>query len=355
MTGIVASKPPQSTIDSFLFTVEGMGNRTSITDLLGLHNYGYDNIYQLLQAIHPTIPTEQFSYDPAGNRTTADGVTIGNPVSKTYTYDWENRLTEIDYFGMVAQYKYDPFGRRIEKSVNGDITTFVYDGPSIIADYDGNGNLRNAYLHNLGIDDPLALQQGGQIYYYHKDGLGSITEITDLSGNTIGTYGYNSFGEIVSQTGNLIQPFTFTAREFDPENGLYYYRARYYDPRTGIFVSEDPIGLLADVNLYRYVQNNPISYKDALGLQGQVLSWLLKWAAGKVAGYLAGKAAQKTFGDPMERGAEWEREVLRSQYLDEYEACIRGCSSSTGCGNNREMGCLNNCVDQYSAKIATLP
>ena len=244
-----------------------MGNRTSITDLLGVHNYGYDNIYQLLQATHPTIPTEQFSYDPAGNRTTADGVTIGNPVSKTYTYNWENRLTEIDYSGMVAQYKYDPFGRRIEKNVNGNMTTYFYDGPNILTEYDSNGNVKNAYLHSLAIDDPLALQQGGQIYFYHKDGLGSITEITDVSGNTIGTYGYNSFGEIVSQTGNLNQPFTFAGREFDPESGLYYYRARYYDPRAGRFLTEDPIGFAGgDVNLYRYAGNNPVKSTDALGL-----------------------------------------------------------------------------------------
>jgi len=211
---------------------------------------------------------------------TADGVTIGNPVSRTYTYDWENRLTEIDYSGMVAQYKYDPFGRRIQKSVNGTITNYIYDGPNTIAEYDGNGNVRNVYLHNLAVDDSLALQQGGQIYFYHKDGLGSITQMTDVSANTTGTYRYNSFGEIISQTGNLNQPFAFTATEFDPESGLYYYRARYYDPRAGRFLTKDPVGLASgDVNLYRYVLNNPINEFDPWGLDslyydGGYLHWL---------------------------------------------------------------------------------
>jgi len=167
---------------------------------------------------------------------------------------------------MVAQYKYDPFGRRIEKNVNGNITTYFYDGPNIIAEYDGNGNVKNAYLHNLAIDDPLVVQQGGQNYYYHKDGLGSITEITDDSRNTMMTYRYNSFGEIVSQTGNLNQPFAFTGREFDLEGGLYYYRARYYDPKTGVFTSQDPIGFAGgDINLYRYAFNNPLTFTDPSG------------------------------------------------------------------------------------------
>jgi len=140
-------------------------------------------------------------------------------------------------------------------------------GPTKPVGSNSNSNVKNAYLHSLAIDDPLALQQGEQIYYYHKDGLGSITEITDVSGNTIGTYGYNSFGAIILQSGNLNQPFMFTAREFDPESGLYYYRARYYDPRAGRFLTKDPIGFAGgDVNLYRYVINNPVNLIDPLGL-----------------------------------------------------------------------------------------
>jgi RHS repeat-associated protein len=169
---------------------------------------------------------------------------------------------------MVAQYKYDPFGRRIEKNVNGDIKRYVYDGPNIVVDYNGNGNLKNAYIHNLTIDDPLALQQGANIYYYHKDGLGSITNLTDTTGSLVKSYTYKSFGEIYSQTGTVQQPFTFTAREYDPESGLYYYRARYYDPKTGRFWTKDPIGFAGgDVNLYRAVGNNTINLADPLGLQ----------------------------------------------------------------------------------------
>jgi len=81
------------------------------------------------------------------------------------------------------------------------------------------------------------------------------------------TYRYDSFGRIISQTGTLDQPFTFTGREYDPETGLYYYRARYYDPKAGRFISKDPIGFGGgDLNLFRYVGNDPANFTDPSGL-----------------------------------------------------------------------------------------
>ena len=118
----------------------------------------------------------------------------------------------------------------------------------------------------IHVDDVL-VEQGANTFYYHKDGLGSVINLTDASGNVVKSYTYKGFGEIYSETGTLNQPFTFTGREFDPESGLYFYRARYYDPRAGRFLTKDPIGFAGeDVNLYRYVQNNPINLLDSLGL-----------------------------------------------------------------------------------------
>ncbi len=186
----------------------------------------------------------------------------------TYQYDYENRLiktTKPD--GDVVEYKYDPFGRRIEKNVNGTITRFVYDREDILFELDSSGNVLTEYLHGPGIDEPIAMIKGGQTYYYHADGLGSIIAITNFAGQVVQRYEYNSFGEITyQQDPNFIQPYTYTGREYDTKTGLYYYRARYYDAKVGRFITQDPIGFSGGINFYSYVGNNPVNRKDPLGL-----------------------------------------------------------------------------------------
>jgi len=112
------------------------------------------------------------------------------------------------------------------------------------------------------------MDRGGESYFYHPDGLGSITQITDSSKQPAASYGYDAFGNITSQTGSLTNPYTYTGREYDPESGLYYYRARYYDPKIGRFLSEDPIGFLGR-NSYAYVGNKPTRASDPWGLWGE--------------------------------------------------------------------------------------
>jgi RHS repeat-associated protein len=169
-----------------------------------------------------------------------------------------------------THYNYDPFGRRIEKIVNTGtpvMTRYVYDGPNIVTEYDGSWTATAKYIHTPDIDEPLTVTQGENTFYYHLDGLGSVVNLTDASGYVAKTYTYKSFGESNSQPGGLVQPFTFTDREFDPESGLYFYRARYYDPRAGRFLTRDPIGFAGgDVNLYRVTGNDPLNYVDPIGL-----------------------------------------------------------------------------------------
>jgi len=105
-------------------------------------------------------------------------------------------------------------------------------------------------------------------YYYHADGLGSITGLSDATGTMVQTYGYDAFGNVtVSGSGNVAQPFMFTGREYDAETSMYFYRARYYDPVVGRFVTKDPIGFAGgDVNLYNYVDGNAVNDTDPEGL-----------------------------------------------------------------------------------------
>jgi len=150
--------------------------------------------------------------------------------------------------------------------VNGTITKYVYDNEDIIAEYDGNNQLIASYTHGPGIDEPISMTNG-QTYYYHADALGSIIAITNSTGNVVQRYEYDSFGNIVSVLDpNFKQPYTYTAREYDEETGLYYYRARYYDAEVGRFISEDPIRFDGGINFFAYVGNNPVNQTDPEGL-----------------------------------------------------------------------------------------
>jgi RHS repeat-associated protein len=167
------------------------------------------------------------------------------------THDAENQLISvISEQESVISYKYDGLGRRIEKNVDGKITRYVYDNEDIILELDAQNSILATYIHGPGIDEPLMMERDGKIYYFIPDALGSIRALVDTNGFIRQMYEYSSFGviRILDEEGAPIpineaitNPYTFTGREFDPETGLYYYRARYYDPSIGRFLQEDPI------------------------------------------------------------------------------------------------------------------
>ena len=153
------------------------------------------------------------------------------------------------------------------------LVRYVYDGMDIKLEFDGGGTLLARYNHGDGIDQPLMMERmaaGGQVagdYYYHTDHLGSVRHLSNSLGTKINSYKYDSFGNFTELSETVKNPYTFTGREYDSESGMYYYRARYYDPRMGRFISEDPIGFGGrDVNFYRYVKNRPVNKIDPFGL-----------------------------------------------------------------------------------------
>jgi len=123
-------------------------------------------------------------------------------------------------------------------------------------------------VQGLNIDEPLAMLRSGATSYYEADGLGSITSLSNSSGSVVQTYNYygvTSFGTH-SSSGSITNPFRFTAREYD-ESGLYFYRARYYDPQSGRFLSEDPARFAGGINFFPYAYNDSINLNDPRGLQ----------------------------------------------------------------------------------------
>jgi len=143
----------------------------------------------------------------------------------------------------------------------------VYDGANLIEETDLGGNMVARYVFGSGIDEPLAVSRGTSTEFYQADGLGSVTSLSTTAGVVSDSFVYDSFGNVISSTGTFSQPFRYTGREWDSETGLYDYRARYYDPAIGRFLSEDPIGFKGGFNFYVYVMNEPTTLIDPFGLQ----------------------------------------------------------------------------------------
>ena len=234
-----------------------VGNRLSS---LGVSPYNYNTSNELT-----STPSGSYTYDYNGN-------TLTDASGRSYTWDFENRLTQVTLPGTggTATFKYDPFGRRIEKVFTQNSTTtttnYLYDGDNAIETVDQNGAVLAKFAQGQNIDEPLAESVSGATYDYEQDGLGSATSLTNSSGALSLSYTYDSFGKITASSGSVSNPFRYTGRDFDTETSLYYYRARYYDPATGRFLSEDPSGFSDGLNFYRYVWNDPSSYSDPSGL-----------------------------------------------------------------------------------------
>ncbi len=287
-------------VGTYSYTYDAVGNKlTAVSPGLNPWNrtYTYDNIYQLTAVAQTGAPyngNESYIYDAVGNRTSSLSIpsyTVdnsnhltamtgaaytydnnGNTLTKTdssgtttYTSDFENRLVTATRPGAATvTFRYDPFGRRIEK--NSQI--YVYDGASIIEDLNSSGTSTATYHYGPGVDDLIEYDS----HPVFQDGLGSVvqTETTASHPTWWDLFNYDSFGNNAGPNYTNLDNlrFQYTGRENDSETGLYYYRARYYDPTAGRFLSEDPIGFGGkDVNFYRYVSNQPTGSDDPFGLR----------------------------------------------------------------------------------------
>jgi RHS repeat-associated protein len=285
-----------NTLADFQYQFNAVNDITQMIDDADAHNYSYDPLDRLTAATHPNQTNESYTFDDVGNRTTshqgssysyqtfnrlvaANGASFGydangNLTSKTdgngtwtYTWDYENRLKQASLSGGVAiNYSYDALGRRIQRvSTTSATTKFVYDGSDVLRDLDGNGNTVADYLNGPGIDNKLRQTSSGGVSYFLTDHLGTTRAQVDSSGNITSSLSYDTFGNVVN--GSASTRYTYTGREIDPDSGLMYYRARWYDQQQGRFISEDPIGFDGGKNWYAYVENDPVGSDDPLGLK----------------------------------------------------------------------------------------
>ncbi len=201
----------------------------------------------LLTARPPTVNIVTHAWDCArvGYRQRSPGRISG-------TTDW-----------LTSTYGYDSAGRRIEKAYDGQtVMKYLYDGQHIIAEYDGSDSLLHKYIYGPGVDQPICMidvANSNATYYYHFDGLGSCVALTNSAGSVVNLYEYSVYGETSASDPNHPNRFLFTGREFDADTGLYYYRARYYNPYIGRCLQTDPAG--DGTNPYEYCGNDPMRNK----------------------------------------------------------------------------------------------
>jgi len=259
------------------FAYDGEGNRIS-SHLSSL--YLSDDHNRLTEDSDYT-----YSYDDRGNRVSRTAKVGG--VVETYGYDSQNRLVSYDSgSGTIAAYAYDALERRIAKTVGGVTTAYVYDASAnmglatddILLEFDTSGPaiLTRRWLHSDAVDEPVAFETyvnssgagSGVAREVYADRQGSVIFVVDpASASVDAAYEYDSFGALTQVAGALQQPYGYTGREFDVESGLYYYRARTYDPATGMFLQSDPIGFEGgSLGLYTYVSNDPFGWGDPSGL-----------------------------------------------------------------------------------------
>jgi RHS repeat-associated protein len=201
-----------------------------------------------------------YTYDPNGNLTSK---TEGTD-NWVYAWNAENQLITVEKNGVEqARFAYDPLGRRVEKVTGGLATSYAHDAEDILREVKGATTLR--YVHGPRIDEPISVEAGPTSSYFHADGLTNVVATTDAVGVVASSRRYDPWGSIEAGASEL--GYSFTGREWDPEIGLYYYRARYYDPGRGRFISEDPTGQNGGLNFYRYVEDNPVNFVDPFGLE----------------------------------------------------------------------------------------
>jgi RHS repeat-associated protein len=308
-TGIVSYAAGGTIVSSFAYTYNAAGEITSMTTLAGTTSYAYDANGQLTTVNLPTGQNVSYVYDAAGNRvsSTESGVatsyatndlnqytTVGSTsyvydadgnlvssttagVTTTYTYNVENELTSMSSPSSTSTYQYDALGDRIATTTNG-VTTFDLVNPQstfdqVVGEYSASGATIANYAYGLSLVSQVSPTTGDN--YYDFDVQGNTADLTNSSGSVTDSYSYLPFGQQLTNSGSVANPFTFNGEYgvVDQGGGFYLTKSRLYDANLGRFVQRDPGNIASgDTNVYRYAYNDPVDYQDPLGTSAFLLA-----------------------------------------------------------------------------------
>jgi len=294
-----------ATVDGNSFTAEGVvlhQGENTITSV-AKDMAGNTSTHSITVTYDPDITASySYTYDNNGNLSAMTKHVDGSPPppdeTTQYEYDYENRMTKVILPNSTTnEFSYDGDKRRVSaKNAAGQVTRFLYDGINNLKDYNEDWEPLASYVQGIGIDKLISRKDADGVRYYHADALGSTRLMTDSTQSTTAAYQYDAWGKITSQSGGAGNRHKFTGREWEDEIKLQYNRARFYDPETGRFITQDPLTKGPDdpsisyrnniyaivdrviqeymnsfepyriLNRYAYCANNPINYIDPLGL-----------------------------------------------------------------------------------------
>ncbi len=245
-----------TTPGNFAYGYDNLDNPTTVTNPSGTTNPTFNGLNQI-----STWGSNTYSFDANGNTLSGDGV-------KTYKWDAENRLSEIDYVGTSNKsvFSYDGMGRRtVDAETTGGTTTitrYLWCAMRICQTRDGSDNVLRRDLregeYSIGASQKLV---------YMPDQLGSVRDVLDATtGNLVQSYDYTPYGAVARSSGSTPTDLQYAELMSHPVSGLLMSSTRFYDPVTGRWPSQDPLGEIEGPNPYLYVNANSIKRIDPLGL-----------------------------------------------------------------------------------------
>ncbi|HEX4161668.1 MAG TPA: DUF6531 domain-containing protein, partial [Acidimicrobiales bacterium] len=238
-----------------------------------------------------------YTYDRNGDLTSA----AGPNGTTTYAYNAADQLVRVATPSSTSTYTYDGNGNRTSQTVGSNVTQYVWDVKGsyarLVIERNGNGGLIRRYIYG---DGPVAMQTPTATYFYHLDPQGSVSELSDGSGNIVASYTYDGYGNVTTAgTSAPANPLLYKGQYLDSRTGLYNLRARDYDPTTGRFTQRDTVPMAVgapDISPYAFVDDRPTTFTDPTGTTPTPPSYTVSYSPAvsgpipTVAGSLADKA-----------------------------------------------------------------
>ena len=263
------NKLGSQTIDQYSYNYDNNSNITSVTENGQTTNYTYDALNRLIGIQRPGGEQISYQYDSRGNRiiVSVNDKSLDGFIPGDFSYNNWDELATFTTGGTTSNYYYDPEGLRTKKVTSSGTTRYYYDTEDRVITESSNGVIATA--RTTWGKQALARKTSGNYYYYLYNGHGDVTKVIDQNGNIINSYTYDEWGNILAKQEQLAQPLKYAGEYLDDESGLYYLRARYYDPTIGRFISRDSyegdITNPLTLNPYTYVENDPLGNIDPSG------------------------------------------------------------------------------------------